>query len=316
MELVLLNSIFKIEYGNQLNLNAMELSSAGVNFVSRSSQNLGVAAVVKELNTVKPYNPGLITVTLGGTYLLSSFIQPEPFYTAQNIKVLSPKSEMSFSQKVFYCLCISKNRFRYSSHGREANKSLDKMLVPSLKRLPSWANNHSQAEIDRSSAKTGTLNISKYKKRKFKLNELFNIERGQGARKSDIVKNGMTPFITSTERNNGLTGYVNNAPYHQGNVISVNRNGSVAEAFFQEKPFCSTEDVHVFSPKFKMNIFHAMYLIPILRAEKFRYTFGRKWGIERMKNTWILLPMLGNGEPAWDEIEKYIMTLPYSKNLT
>ena len=93
METVPLDDIFDIEYGNQYDLNKLVVSEPanidnGVNFVSRTSKNNGVVANVQLIDGVKPYPRGLITVTLGGTYLLSSFVQSKPFYTAQNIKVL------------------------------------------------------------------------------------------------------------------------------------------------------------------------------------------------------------------------------------
>src|SRR3989344_9458430 len=130
MKLVPLNSIFDIEYGNQFDLYKMDFEDPEISFVSRSSQNLGVVTRVSKSIDVEPYPAGLITVTLGGTYLLSSFVQQEPFYTAQNIKVLTPKREMDFKEKVFYCIAIQSNRFRYTSHGREANVTLDHLLVP------------------------------------------------------------------------------------------------------------------------------------------------------------------------------------------
>src|SRR3990167_2131349 len=130
MKLVPLNSIFDIEYGNQFDLYKMDFDDPEINFVSRSSQNLGVVARVSKYQNFDPYPAGLITVTLGGTYLLSSFVQQEPFYTAQNIKVLTPKRKMDFKEKVFYCMAVQSNRFRYTSHGREANVTLDHLLVP------------------------------------------------------------------------------------------------------------------------------------------------------------------------------------------
>ena len=95
MNLIPLNEIFNIKYGNQLDLYRLDVDTNGeINFVSRSSQNLGVVAKVNLLKEVTPFDAGLITVTLGGTYLLSSFVQQSKFYTAQNIKVLEPKIVM------------------------------------------------------------------------------------------------------------------------------------------------------------------------------------------------------------------------------
>jgi hypothetical protein len=65
---------------------------------------------------------------------------------------------------------------------------------------------------------------------------------------------------------------------HSKNTIGVNRNGSVAEAFYHEYDYCSTEDVHIFSPKFPLNKYIAMFIITLIKKEKYRYNYGRKWG--------------------------------------
>jgi len=135
-----LKDLFEIEYGNQFDKNKLTEDPSGVNFVSRASTNMGIVGRVESVTDVEPYESGLITATLGGTYLLSAFVQSKPFYTGQNIKVLRPLKSMSFNEKVYYCLVISKNRFRYTSHGREANKTFDNILVPSFLDLPDWVN--------------------------------------------------------------------------------------------------------------------------------------------------------------------------------
>jgi hypothetical protein len=53
----------------------------------------------------------------------------------------------------------------------------------------------------------------------------------------------------------------------------------------------------------------------LIKREKYRYNYGRKWGIERMKNSQIKLPVTKNGTPDWSFMENYIKSLPYSSNL-
>ena len=141
MNLVRLDQVFIIEHGSKLDLNKMITCSAtdedGVLFVGRSGERNGFAAFVRKLDYVDPYPSGLITVALGGS-ALSSFVQPRPFYTAQNIDVLTPLAPMSMDVKLYYCLCIEANRFRYSTYGREANRTLKTIAVPSLESSPSW----------------------------------------------------------------------------------------------------------------------------------------------------------------------------------
>ena len=94
-------------------------------------------AFVEKVPGVEPLAAGLITVALGGA-ALSSFVQPHPFYTAQNIDVLKPRMKMSLDTKLYYCLCIEANRFRYSTYGREANRTLKNLMVPKIDGVPDW----------------------------------------------------------------------------------------------------------------------------------------------------------------------------------
>ncbi len=64
---------------------------------------------------------------------------------------------------------------------------------------------------------------------------------------------GDTPFIGSIDSNNGQRQYVSASPNHTGNSITVNYNGSVAEAFYQPVPFWASDDVNVLYPKFDLN---------------------------------------------------------------
>lgn len=286
MKLVPLNTIFKVTYGNKLDLNKMSLladhDDEGVYFIGRSAKNNGVVATVKVIDDLKPYPAGSITVALGGA-ILSSFLQSRDFYTAQNVAVLQSLKPMSKNVLMYYCLAIEKNKFRYGAFGREANRTLRTLLVPATDELPSWVNEVTLPDISHviqpfSTGNKLTLEPSKWAY--FKYDQLFNIERGLGPRKKQMSSNsGSTPFITSIDSNNGLTALTSFEPTHKGNVITVNRNGSVAEAFFQAKPFCTTEDVHVFNPKFQLNKYTALFLCALIKKERYRYGYGRKWGI-------------------------------------
>jgi len=116
-------------------------------FISRSGERNGLTAFVEKVENIEPYENGLITVALGGS-ALSSFVQPWPFYTAQNIDVLRPRFTMSLDVKLYYCLCIEANRFRYSTYGREANRTLCTIEVPALDHIPSWVNGVSKTAIE------------------------------------------------------------------------------------------------------------------------------------------------------------------------
>ena len=149
IDVVPLNSIFEISRGNKFDFNKMVKASMGedsVAFIRRSGEKNGLIAFVEEIEDIEPYESGLITVALGGS-ALSSFVQPWPFYTAQNIAVLYPRFDMSLDMKLYYCLCIEANRFRYSTYGREANRTLHTIEIPALDHIPSWVDGVSKTTI-------------------------------------------------------------------------------------------------------------------------------------------------------------------------
>jgi hypothetical protein len=140
-----------VKHGNKLDLNKMEQckpsETDAIAFIGRSGEDNGIASFVRRKEGLKPYDAGLITVALGGA-ALSSFVQPKPFYTAQNIDVLVPREEMSLDQKLYYCLCIRANIFRYSAYGREANRTLKNLMVPKRKHIPQWVDGITREAVE------------------------------------------------------------------------------------------------------------------------------------------------------------------------
>jgi Type I restriction modification DNA specificity domain len=316
MQMKTLVELFEVVYGNKLDLNKMHRARGGVRFVGRSSRNHGVTAVVARIPGVTPFESGLITVALGGSKLLSSFVQEIPFYTAQNVAVLKPRLEMSFGEKLFMCLCIRHNRSRYSAFGREANRSLKDLLVPEPSEFPAWTRDAVAIE-SLSAPKTEkffppTMDTRDW--RYFELQELFDLRKGKRLTKANMSP-GKTPFIGAIDKNNGLSAFVSQNPIHSGNTITVSYNGSIGEVFYQSEPFWCSDDVNVLYPKFKLTPAIAMFIATIIRRERFRYSYGRKWDLERMRPSTIRLPVTGSSVPDWQFMEGYVNALPFSRQL-
>jgi Type I restriction modification DNA specificity domain len=313
-----LSNLFDIKYGNSLELVNLEICNQfdedAINFISRTEKNNGISAFVlkNEEAVINPANT--ITVAVGGS-VLSTFLQLQPFYTGFHVLVLHPKHKMTEIELLFYCYCIRMNKYRYN-YGRQANKTLKNILVPA--EMPKEF-----SDIDY--AKTNTINAKPCLSTSYELNhnnwewfiyeDLFEIERGKSFDAEKIVSANKTPLVTSSDQNNGWTDLVETPPFHNGNVIGVNRNGSVGYAFYQPLPFSSTEDVHIFTPRFEMNSYIALFLCTLIRKEKYRFSYGRKWGISRMKKSKIKLPVDNNKKPDFQFMENYIKSLPYSSSI-
>jgi hypothetical protein len=303
------SDLFMLHQGNSFELVNMEIDKqSDFNFVARTGEDNGVTARVKAADAIKAFPAGYISVALGGS-VLSSFVQYKPFYTGFHVMVLEPKQDMRLEEKLFYCHCIKMNAYRYR-YGRQANKTLKDIELPEL---PDWLKTYT---IDYSGIETKItkkelpLDISKWKK--YKMDDIFIFYKGKR-----IIKEDMTPgdinFVASIDNNNGIRERINRAPAHQGNCITVNYNGSVGEAFYQNVPFCASDDVNVLYPKnWILNKYIGLFLITIIKFNKYRFGYGRKWTLDKMKETLIALPSTDDNAPDWQFMENYVKALPYS----
>ena len=146
------------------------------------------------------------------------------------------------------------------------------------------------------------------------INFFLSIKKGQRI-VNRHMREGNIPCIRPIDKNNGVFKYIDIEPNHRENTITVNYNGSVGEAFYQEKPFFALDDINILYPKFRINVYIAMFLITLIQLEKYRFSYGRKWHLERMNKSIIKLPVNEKGEPDWKFMEDYIKSLPYSNNL-
>ena len=213
-------------------------------------------------------------------------------------------------------MCLRANKYRFS-YGRQANRTLKDLLVPSLDEMPEWVQKIDVHRFDNVGApfQRGSLpEIEVDSWKWFEIGELFKVKKGKRLTKSNM-RSGSTPFIGASDSNNGLTSKIDLEPIHEGNTISVSYDGSVAEAFYQPVSFWALDSVNVLYPKFKLNKFIALFIITILRKEKYRFNYGRKWHVERMETSKIKLPINENGEPDFAFMEKYIKKIPYSSSI-
>lgn len=315
------DDLFEIRSGNSLTLSKLRSSTVGgggIPFVSRQTVNNGVAAYVQRIPGIVPNPAGEITCALNGEGgALAAFLQDRPYYTGYHVARLKPLREFSTAELLYYCRCIWENHYKYS-WGRQANRTLASVEVPAPTQIPAWVHRvviSGYLGVERPASQEQVELISTNRWKWYTLEQLFDIERGRGPRKKHVNEDGTTPFVTSTDSNNGVVGFTSTPPCHAGNTIGVNRNGSVGEAFYQPRPFCSTEDVHVFIPKFQMNVMSALFLTTLIRQEKYRFGYGRKWGLDRMKKSRIKLPARPDGAPDWKYMETFIGSLAFSSQL-
>ena len=118
-------NLFIIDSGTKLDRVKMTDKKPSINFVGRANANNGVTDFIDEIEGLKPYDAGCLTISLGGEYLGSCFIQEKPFYTSQNVNVLIPKHPISDYCKRFISTMIFKEgRLRYKAFVDELNRHM------------------------------------------------------------------------------------------------------------------------------------------------------------------------------------------------
>lgn len=154
------------------------------------------------------------------------------------------------------------------------------------------------------------MNTSSWKE--FRLGDWFEVRKGRRLTSLD-QEPGDTPYIGAVDSDNGVTNHIAQPAIHQGNTISLSYNGSVGEAFYQPEPYWATDDVNVLylreCANWEMSEAIGLFVATILRQEKYRFSYGRKWTLSNMENAIIKLPCTTGGLPDWAWMEEFIVGL-------
>lgn len=310
--------LFDIKYGLNFELNKLEVVDQdeldSVNFVSRTAQNNGVVARVRRLIGVEPTPAGTISCAAGGS-VLSTFVQEEEYYSGRDLYILTPKKQMTFNVRLYYAHVISANKYKYS-YGRQANKTLADIELPDT--LPEWIE---QFNLEMYVKSIETNNIGEAQPlcvenwQPFTMNDLFHFSKGKRLTKEDMIVGGLN-YIGAISDNNGIRQLIDAVPTHKGGCLTVNYNGSVGESFYQADDFWASDDVNVLRLKEReLTPELGLFLCTVIKANKFRFGYGRKWTLEKMKETILMLPADDKLKPDWDFMEAYVKSLHYSDKI-
>ncbi|MBQ9238573.1 MAG: restriction endonuclease subunit S [Treponema sp.] len=308
--------LFTVEYGVNLELINCEITTQndpdGVAFVARTAENNGVVAYVKRIDGLIPQKAGLISCASGGS-VLSTFVQTRDFYSGRDLYVLTPKKEMTLSEKFFYCMCIQKNAYRYQ-YGRQANKTLKYIELPDSIPEYVYTKNISPLSTEIKNSPP-TLKTDNWKM--FRIGDLFSIEACKCSNAGNLAEGSDIWYIGAKKNYNGIMKKVAYADelVTKGNCIIFicNGEGSVGYTNYMDKDFIGSTTLKVGYNK-NLNQYIGMFLVTVLDLERPRYSFGRKWLIH-LTDTEIKLPATPDGTPDWQFMESYIKSFPYSDRI-
>lgn len=136
--------------------------------------------------------------------------------------------------------------------------------------------------------------------------------------KEQIVKIGAGSclYVTTSNKNNGVSGVCNVAECHNENLITID-SATDGKTFYQQAPFVGSDHVECLyqRPITRLNVFTGLFLVALLDYQMNRYGYGRKRSQSRIKNEKVLLPCKTGNLPDWKSIEDIMKRIPYSANL-
>ena len=294
-----------------------------IRFISRTEMNNGCDCYVlnNDLSGIEEGN----AIAIGDT-TATCFYQGEDFVCGDHM-VICRADWINLHTALFIISILKQEKYKYS-YGRAFKMELISntmlKLPATTDNTPDWnymeqyikSLNHKQlATANQGGYGSHTLGVETWKD--FCLGDYFDIKKGKRLTSDDQTE-GITPYIGAIDSNNGIANYIGQDAIHDGNTISLSYNGSVGEAFYQPKPFWATDDVNVLyfreenGVAFNKHI--ALFVCAVLRQEKYRYSYGRKWVLESMKSTIIKLPEK-SGKPDWLYMENYMKSLPYGDRI-
>jgi hypothetical protein len=218
--------------------------------------------------------------------------------------VLEPKGEMSYNSLLFYTAYINKYiKWRFS-YGRmvtgdrlsniEIPEIPKKFIAPSIKDLmpKPISKSFSLQHINFSEINIGTL---------------FNISKGEGAYLINC-KEGNTPLVSATRKNNGILGYVDLQPTFKAPAITIERVGG--NAFVQLEDFATVpDDLFVLIPKIEMPLEVLFYVISVIKNEKWRFNYSRKLTPERFLKLNIKFASKNNSISEFDNVKEIVNSI-------
>ena len=180
---------------------------------------------------------------------------------------------------------------------------------------------HNTSVPENTGVKNGTnsLDISGWDE--FRVGDLFDTiykvvsYDGDELESADTWSEKTIPYVTRTDLDNGVKSLVLRAGLtnvEAGNAIVIGDTTSTIS--YQPSPFVAGE--HIVAARASwMNKFTGLFITCLLRQERYRYSYGRAYKLDSIRDTVLRLPSTVDGKLDWQWMEDYIKSLPYGDRL-
>ena len=304
--------------------NKLNVEKGNIPYITRSDVDNGINLFVTD-DQNKKYKMDQGNVITIGLDTQTVFYQANPFFTGQNIQVLSRDNlNKNISMFIIPLIKIQMEKFNWGGNGATLSRlNRTKIMLPIDKfNNPNWTfmeeyineRNSKQREDLKDYYKCRLLDLiinpevlTDVEWREVFIEEVAEIYSGKDIYEKERTM-GDTPYITATANNNGIGYFVgNNNKTLDSECISVNRNGSVGYAFYHCYEALYGNDTRKLKP-FRKNKYTALFIAHAITSQKDKYGYGYKMGTGRLKRQKIMLPVSG-GEINYKYMENFVKNI-------
>ena len=338
-----LGDLFEIKKGKRLT--SEDQTEGTTPYIGAIDSNNGVSNYIGQA----PIHEGnTISLSYNGS-VGQAFYQPIPFWATDDVNVLYFRDKtISFNRNMalFICTILKQEQYRYCYGRKWVLDSMNETMVklPTKGDKPDWSYMEKYISSLKSQAVTSTKKVGDisfdYKKwESFSFGRLIteeNIYKAKAYSKtelvtSDVWKEGFIHFVSRTEENNSIDCYAMKSDFsdiEEGNAITVGDTTSTIA--YQSEPFVNGDHIIVIRADW-LNKYTGMFIVSLLRKERYRYSYGRAFLMDSIKNTKLHLPVKKqDGKPIiddshtfsdegylpdWEWMETYIKSLPFSDRI-
>lgn len=223
-------------------------------------------------------------------------------------------------------LCQERPKYSFGRKWKTHLKDTVIKLPQTIEGFPDWdfmeqyikSLNHKPLTTQNKSSQH-PLNIDNWQE--FRLDDLFSeIYKAEAHVKGDLefVESPGTntiKFISRTEMNNGCDCYLPNngiSGIENGNAITI--GDTTATCFYQKDEFVCGDHIVVCRAEW-LNLYTGLFLVSLLKREKYKYNYGRAFKMDLISNTKVKLPTKSDGTPDFNYMEHYMKSLPYGDRI-
>jgi len=322
-----LNKIFVIKPGKRLT--KADMVPGKRPFIGATDSNNGITNFVS--NTNASLDKGVLGVNYNGS-VVETFYHPYECVFSDDVKRLRLWDALLQSRFIYLFLKVSivqqKEKYAYGYKFNEHRMNRQSILLPvvdadTIEPTPDWQfmndyiaerehnlltnyKNHIEALLKEIGGDAESLKCREW--HEFPLSCVFTIKpTSSSIDKVNLVKgSGDFPYVTRTERNNGIDSFVCRQPeynFDEGNCITVGLDTQTA--FYQPSTFYTGQNIQVLRSE-NLNAHTANFVLPLLRNLLTIFNWGSSGAtLTRLRRSKIMLPVNIDNQPDWTFMEQY-----------